>query len=232
MDINVYCDESCHLLKDGQSSMVLGAISCPRDQVKDVAIRLRDLRSRHNLAADLEIKWTKVSPARLDFYLDVIDYFFDTSHLSFRALVVPDKTNLDHGRFAQDHSTWYYKMYFDMLKILFSSENRYAIYIDIKDTRGADRVRKLWEVLCNEIGDGGQKIIHRIQQARSHELELMQMADLLIGAVSFRNRHAKDAGSEAKRKLVERIAQRSGYDLTHSSLYGEKKFNLFKWQAR
>lgn len=29
---NIYCDESCHLENDGQKSMVLGAVSCPRGQ--------------------------------------------------------------------------------------------------------------------------------------------------------------------------------------------------------
>src|SRR5665213_1423023 len=190
MDINVYCDESCHLLNDGQSAMVLGAISCRRDLVRDVAIRLRDIRQRHGIRPGVEIKWTKVSPSGLNFYMELVDYFFDSDHISFRALIVPDKKLIDHSRFDQDHSTWYYKMYFEMLKIFFSSENRYAIYIDMKDTRGRDRVHKLREILCGEI-DGGKKVIQRIQQARSHELELMQLADLLIGAVSFKNRHGE-----------------------------------------
>ncbi len=46
----------------------------------------------------------------------------------------------------------------------------YRIYIDIKDTRGAAKVRKLHDVLCNNQYDFSRKIIERVQQVRSHEV--------------------------------------------------------------
>ena len=89
---NIYCDESCHLEKDRQPAMVLGAVWCPLDKTREIAQRLREIKVAHGLAADFEIKWTKVSPAKLRFYLDVMDYFFDDDDLHFRALIVPDKS--------------------------------------------------------------------------------------------------------------------------------------------
>jgi len=115
---NIYCDESCHLEKDQQDVMVLGAIWCPLDKSKEIAIRIREIKRQHSLKQNFEIKWTKVSPAKLHFYLDLIDYFFDNSDLHFRALIVPDKAKLRHAEFNQSHDDFYYKMYFDMLCIL------------------------------------------------------------------------------------------------------------------
>ena len=63
---------------------------------------------------------------------------------------------------------------------------------------------------------------------RSHEVQILQMADLLIGAVSYANRHVST--SSAKQALVERMRKRSGYELTRSTLILEKKVNLFRWQ--
>src|SRR6266498_3679557 len=133
--VNIYCDESCHLERDAAAVMVLGAVSCPTTKAREIGDRLRDLRDRHGMPRWFEIKWTKVSPAKLAFYLDVLDYFFDDDDLHFRALVVPDKTQLRHADFGQDHDTFYYKMYYTLLKAMLSPEERYSIFLDIKDTR-------------------------------------------------------------------------------------------------
>ena len=226
---NIYCDESCHLENDRQTAMVLGAVWCPEAKARDIAVRIREIKADHGMKAGFEVKWTKVSPARLRFYLDVMDYFFDDDDLHFRALVVPDKTKLRHETFAQTHDDWYYKMYFDMLKVILHPSARYRIYLDYKDTRGAAKVAKLHEVLCNNMYDFSRDIIERVQLVRSHEVEILQLADLLIGAVSYANRDL--ATSAAKPRLVERMRQRSRYKLTHTTLFQEGKVNVFRWHA-
>ena len=227
---NVYCDESCHLENDGLPVMVLGAVWCPIERVHGISVRLREIKSNHGLAADFEMKWTKVSPAKRQFYLDVVDYFFEDADLHFRALIVPDKSQLRHAEFGQSHDEWYYKMYFDMLKVILNPHASYRIYLDIKDTRGARKVGKLHEVLSNNLYDFSRQIIERIQTVRSHEVELLQIADLLIGAVSYANRGLMT--NAAKVALVEQMRHRSGYSLTKTTLYLEEKVNLFRWRAQ
>ncbi|MBN1513881.1 MAG: DUF3800 domain-containing protein [Phycisphaerae bacterium] len=228
---NVYCDESCHLEHDRQNAMALGAVWAPLERVRDLCAAFRQIQVDHGLPRQFEVKWTKVSPAGAEFYLAWVRRFFDESDLHFRALIIPDKTKLDHTAFpCQDHNKWYYKMYFDMLKVILSPKARYRIYIDIKDTRGAAKVRKLHEVLCNNQYDFSRQIIERVQQVRSHEVELLQLADLLIGAVSYVNRGL--SGNRAKERLIEAIKHRSGYSLTGTTLLKEDKFNLFRWRAQ
>ena len=227
--INVYCDESCHLQNDQQKAMVLGAVWCPKTAVRAIADHTRAIKTRHGLAASFEVKWTKVSPAKTEFYRDVVDYFFDCDDLHFRALIVPDKSVLDHDAHVQTHDGWYYKMYFDMLKVIIDPQLRYHIYLDIKDTRSGAKVRKLHEVMANAHYDFLRKIIERIQTVRSHEVELLQLADLLIGAVSYVNRGL--SGNRAKEELVKRMQERSGYCLTQTTLLREDKVNLFRWRG-
>lgn len=227
---NIYCDESSHLEHDRQPVMVLGAVWCPLEQSAGVAQELRDIKLRHGLPADFEVKWSKVSPAKQAFYLNLVEYFFNTRDLHFRALVVPDKSILDHQAFGQDHDTWYYKMYFEMLKVLISPEDEYRIYLDIKDTRSAEKLRRLHEVLCNNILDYEREVVVRVQAVRSHQVEQVQLADLLIGAVSYANRGlVSNAGKVA---LVERIRARSRYSLKHTTLFREPKVNLLRWRPR
>lgn len=227
---NIYCDESCHLESDQQQIMLLGAVWCPLERVRETAVRIREIKAQHGLSPRFEIKWTKVSPARLQFYLNLMDYFFDDDDLHFRALIVPDKSKLRHSEFQQTHDDWYYKMYFDMLKVIINPDARYRIYLDIKDTRSASKVDKLWEVLRNAKYDFKRKIIERLQTVRSHEVEQMQLADLLLGAISYANRGL--GTSEAKLALVERMRRRSGYRLIQTTLLRENKVNLFRWHPR
>jgi hypothetical protein len=226
---NVYCDESCHLENDRQKAMVLGAVWCPLEKTREIAVRIREIKAKHGLSPQFEMKWVKASPAKVQFYLDVMDYFFDDDDLHFRALIVPDKSQLRHEDFQQTHDEWYYKMYFDMLKVILYPDARYRIYLDYKDTQGATKVAKLHEVLCNNIYDFSRRIIERVQLVRSHEVEILQLADLLIGTVSYVNRGLSI--SAAKQRLVDRMRERSGYKLTQTTLLWESKVNLFRWHA-
>lgn len=227
---NVYCDESCHLENDRETAMVLGAIWCSLDKTREIAVRLREIKKKHGMPAPFEVKWTKVSPAKKGLYLDLIDYFFDDDDLHFRALIVPDKGKLRHDAFPdQDHDTWYYKMYFDMLKVILHPDGRYRIYLDIKDTRGSEKVAKLHSVLCNNMYDFSRQVIERLQLVNSREIEQLQLADLLLGAIGYLNRGLH--GNAGKIAIIERMKQRSRYSLTRTTLLREEKINLFRWHA-
>jgi len=75
--IHIYCDESCHLEHDHQRAMVLlEAVWCPASHRAALGRKVKALRKQYGLPASFEIKWTKVSPALLDFYLGLVDLFF------------------------------------------------------------------------------------------------------------------------------------------------------------
>ena len=230
MEYNIYCDESCHLENDDSNVMVLGAVWCIKDKKRKIFKRIREIKSLYGLPADFEIKWHKVSPAKQNFYLGLIDYFFDTDDLHFRALVIPDKSILDHSKFNQSHDDFYYKMYFDLLKVILDPAHSYNIYIDIKDTRSQQKVNKLTEVLRNNHYDYNKSIVKNIQQIKSHEVELLPLADLLLGAIGYLHRGLNT--NTAKLAIIERIQQRSGYSLMNSTLYREEKTNIFIWKPR
>lgn len=228
---NVYCDESCHLEHDRIPVMAWGAVSCPTSDARAIAEAVRALKAEHGLARDFEAKWSKVSPAKAAFYLALIDLFLADERLRFRGLVVPDKSKLDHARFDQSHDDWYYKMYFTMLRPIFTAPHRYRIYLDVKDTRGGSKTRKLHEVLANSLYDFDRECVERVQQVRSHESELMQLADLLIGALTYANRGL--ASSAAKTAIVERLRARLGREaLTRTSAFAAVKFNILVWRAQ
>lgn len=226
-EFNIYCDESCHLENDGNSVMLLGAIWCPKDKTRKVSERIREIKQEHGLKKNFEIKWTKVSPSQQAFYKALVDFFFDSKDVFFRCVVINDKDKLCHENFMQDHDTWYYKMYFLLLKTILTPANRYNVYLDIKDTISNTKVNKLKQVLENSKLDFNRRMIKKIQQIRSHETEEMQLADLLMGAVGYYCRNLSK--SKAKLEIIDRIMERSEYSLKLSTLPAEKKFNIFHW---
>lgn len=226
---NVYCDESCHLENDQADAMVFGAVWCLIDKKVEISQRVREIKERHGMPPEFEFKWTKVSASKVQMYMDLIDYFFDDDDLHFRCLVIPDKGKINHQKFNQTHDDWYYKQYFNMLKIIFKPEDKYNIYLDIKDTRSNEKVEKLHDVLCNNTYDFSRQVIQRVQQIRSHETAQSQIADLLIGAMSYKARKLEN--NSGKTSIIERIVERSGYTLTKNTLYREEKFNILMWQG-
>lgn len=227
---NIYLDESGHLQNDLINTMGLGAVWCPQDKTRDISVRVRDIKHNHGLANDFEIKWTKISPAKIEFYLSIVDYFLDDDDLHFRGVVVPDKRLLNHDGFNQDHDSWYYKMCFTLLEPIIDPTQHYSIYLDIKDTRSEIKRAKLEEVLRSAKVDGTGDIVRRIQQIRSHESELIQITDLLLGAVVYANRGLTQG--TAKRAIVDRLRQRTRLTLSNTTWMREPKFNLLMWQAR
>lgn len=230
---NVYCDESCHLEKDTSPIMILGAMYCQEERKKQIYDEIRAIKTKHNISSFFEIKWTKVSESKIDFYLELLDYFWNNQDLLYRGLVASGKQSLDHDKYnGGDYDLWYYKMYYRMLDPVISPNDKYHIMVDIKDTRGGKRVAKLREVLCNNIYDFKKEVIDQIGQINSKESEILQLADLINGALAFYHRGLADNADSNQGKVKFVRALQRHVDLDNNTRYGERKFNLFIWAPK
>lgn len=231
----IYCDESCHLEFDSFDTMVLGGISCPKDKKKQIFNDIRTIKEKHGVSSWTEIKWTKVSNNKINLYLDLVDYFFKNEDLNFRGVVARNKKSLDHSQYnVGGHDEWYYKMYFILLDKMIYPSDHYRIFLDIKDTRGGAKTRKLHKVLCNNQYDFTREVIDRIDQINSKESEIIQLTDLFIGALSYyhRNMHKIDGSSLAKKKILTKLEKNHNITLNSSTKLNEDKFNIFVWYPR
>lgn len=232
LKFNIYCDESCHLENDGQKVMVLGAIKCEKEYKKMIVKDIRNIKEKYGVNKFCEVKWTKVSPDKIEMYEELIKYFFSNNHLSFRAVIV-DKSQLNHEKYNQTHDEFYYKVYYQLLSRIIVPGNENFIYLDIKDTKGAKKVRKLKEILANGIYDFDMNYLKNVQNINSKESELLQLSDILIGAISYlnRNEQEKENYSKAKMRIVNLIIDKSKYNLRKTTFLSEEKFNLFFWSG-
>lgn len=231
-EINIYCDESCHLEHDNSNVMGLGAVWVEKNELKRISKDIVAIKQKHGLKAYEEIKWTNISKCNYDLYKEIIEYFFLCQDLHFRGIIA-DKTNLRHKEYNQSHNEWYDKMYFLLLRNILDSNNVYNIYVDIKDHHSYEKCQTILAVCCNNYYDFDHKSINKIQPVRSYELQLVQLADVLIGALCYRNRTFAEGTkrSQAKIKVVQDIMRLSGKTLNRKTLPGEKKFNLFFWEG-
>ncbi len=212
---NFYCDESCHLQHDRQPFMLIAYLSSAYNQVKLHHENIRNIKKKHNFQH--EIKWSSVSKSRYPFYAELIDYFF-SNDLHFRSVVVDkSKINIQPDVTFDD---FYYKMYWQLIYHKISMENNYNIYLDIKDTLSAGKVKKLKQILQIEFSS-----IRTLQNIRSEESLLMQLTDFLMGAISYRLRGLNKV--IAKNKLIEKIQHHTKQPLTQSTYKSYNKFNLF-----
>lgn len=227
-EVNVYCDESCHLERDESRYMVLGSIRCPKTEAKKYNADIIALKESFNRDKTYEIKWNKIYAGNVDLAVALIDYFFQNDRLKFRGYVI-DKRGLDHDKYLQDHDTWYFKMYYKMFEFILELNYPLFIYLDVKDTRSGPKIKRLKEIMdhrCSTLGNIGVKNIQAIQ---SHEVQLMQLVDLLIGAIRYIN-EGKIA-SPNKMRVINRIIEKSGRSLKRNISLSDTKFNVFFWQA-
>ncbi|WP_411727783.1 DUF3800 domain-containing protein [Methyloglobulus sp.] len=224
----LFCDESCHLEHDSSNVMVLGTICCPEESVEKINRQIKALRYQHSYKN--ELKWTQLHFKQIGFYKALIDLFLETEALRFKATVVLNKKALNHEQFNQgSHNNFYYKMFYYTLRDFLEPRNHYNIYLDYMDTQGRDKAKKLMEVLHN--ANFGQVNI-ATYIIRSHESQLIQLCDLLIGALSYSNRTDIAHESKVKNELVDYLVLKLCHRLDMGTPPWEQKFNIFRFSPR
>lgn len=218
MKYKIFCDESNHLLNDKSNVMVNGAICIPEEEVVEINKYIKYLKHKHNYYN--ELKWTKVIKSQKDFYIELIDYFFE-SNMRFKATFIPNKKEEVHKSYGNTHDQFYYIVYHYTIRNFIESGSEYKIYLDYKDINGGKRVKKLEETLKIK-NRGGVFII------QSQESQILQLCDLFIGAISYKNRTDIDHKSEIKNFIIKYLEEKLQYELYETTPWIEK-FNIFRW---
>ena len=216
---NYYCDESCHLKNDGKQFMILGYISVSYNKVKKIKEEIKDLRLKYKNS--WEVKWTHLSQWNYLFYSELVDLFFDRTDINFRAIIV-DKSKYIANKCGNDYDKFYYLMYYQLIYHMLDVGCNYNIYLDIKDDLSNYRIEELKKILNVQMG-----VIEKIQHVRSHELDILQLCDLFIGAISY-NLNNSEKSSQPKLRLIDKLKNLSRTDLENTTYKNMRKFNLFR----
>jgi hypothetical protein len=225
--INIYCDESRHTSNPEDSYMVIGALACPRERREELSRQINLIKKR--FVTWREFGWKTLSPNRHDFYWALLDFFSNEPDLSFRCIVV-DCNILDHDKFNfGDEELGFYKLYYQMLIHWLKPSTVYHIYLDWQQNKVQTRFASLRDVLKRKLL--GRTMIECLEPVSSHQAPLIQLVDLLTGAVGYAWNDR--SGSDTKVDFCNNLALSVGLDtLKRSTALSAEKFNIFHFTGQ
>lgn len=232
-DYLIYCDESCPL--EYEPISLFGAIGCSYENKDKIVKELRELKDKYFINSRYETKWVKASKAKLQYYKDLINYFKNNNDIRIRVLVATDKEKLDNKRYYDgDYQEWYYRMYYLLLDRFIDLNYDYYMLYDEKDKYTTYKMNTVRDIINDRKKfDNKDHFDFKVKQINSRESELMQLLDVVMGAVGYKNRgYLKKQKGETKKELVRYIEKAFSHDISTSTSPYEAKFNIFIWKPR
>lgn len=225
MEFEVYCDESGLEALTNKSEHLfsgIGGIWIPGDYRQELKSEINLIKERHGIKG--ELKWKKVSPAFYEVYKEVIDFFFKSSSIRFRVILV-ESSKVDHLYFNSSNAELgFYKFYYQLLHHWIFDFNTYEIFVDHKVNRYKSRLHELRRVLM--LSNLTSNIL-QVQGLPSEQSVGIQLADILTGLVNSKFNNEFKPGS-AKAKLIEYVEKTYLDKAIAPTPKWEEKFNVFQ----
>ncbi len=223
-EVNIYCDESS-VDNPNLKYMTIGSLWITRNKVREIRSKIKELQKKHYLNG--ELKWVKTSSKTIPFYTELFDMLFGyEGDVEFKCIVV-DKEQIDYAKFHdQDKDLAFYKFYYFLLKNKLESNCLHYLFLDFKPSKNPKAVSRLADFLTfSATNRSDQCGLKHVQAYPSDENVLIQVADILTGAVAYSNNFEP---SGAKGELSKVIASSIGKtNLKFCSSLSDKKFNIF-----
>jgi len=238
---HIYCDES---RQSKDRFMIIGGLIIDSAEVNEFNLTMQMFRNEQRMYS--ELKWTKVTNQKLLQYKRFVDYFFalnNTDKLHFHCIII-DNHQVDHKRFSRgNEEIGFYKFYYQLLLHSFgkrycrTQENdRFIVHLDYRTTSYSLNTLK---VVLNR----GMKKKYSIETSPfvsieprdSKKSELIQINDILLGAVGFQKNGYDLLAStrDSKKELARYIAQQAGLpNLQSNSPWGRDRFTIWNFQLQ
>ena len=226
MKIEVYCDEAYPDLFSSNNPqakyMVIGSLWLRAEDRVLYKNEIHQLRDQYKIGG--EFKWRKVSPARIEFYKAITNWFCEKGkNLRFRCIAI-DNTQVNLLRFHEnDQELGFYKFYYQLLHHWIHDFNEYFVFCDYKSNRKHDRLHVLKR--CLKHANLSANVLN-VQAIRSKESVLIQLTDFLLG-IAATSLNKKGVYGNAKKQIIQHLEDQMGRKIVPTAL-GEKKFNIFR----
>jgi hypothetical protein len=228
MNYEIYCDESQPDVFWSKSNkkakyLVIGGLWLPAELRQEIKESISKIKKEHEFPH--EIKWRKAHAKTEQFFKALIDLFISYGNqIRFRAIVVEaDKVNM--VKFHQDdRELGFYKFYYQLIKHWITDFNEYHIFCDDKTNREPQRLEVLRRTL--DYSNITSNVIS-VQALPSKEVDLIQLADLLVGMISSKMNETIGP-DRIKTKLIKHLEDQLGDRKLGPTIRSESKFNIFK----
>lgn len=210
---DIYIDESS---QTKNRFLALGGILLPSAAVSGANTALANARMPE--LPHGELKWGKVSKSKYAAYERYADQFFDNDNFksaNFNSLVV-DTSRLNHTKFNNgSREIGFNKELYNLATkcARLQSTGLFHLYPDYRDTnQRPEDLRNILNHGRHKSGDNRDWPFRRCQFRDSAATPLLQLVDLLLGALAYgANKHYEAAdASEHKKDLARHILRRAG----------------------
>lgn len=211
--LQVYCDESSTC----SQFLVYGGIVTSAPHAAAFDQEFNAWRESVNMRG--ELKWVKVSRSKLEHYKAAVDMFFRHAlkHRMHFKVVVFNTREIDYRTYHKgNHDLGFYKFYYQFLLHKFgcyatSDDHKLWVYIDQRSGCTDVKLGTLRNVLASGIKrkyGRAADVVRKVEARDSKTCNIMQIADVLMGAVGFHwNQLAGAPGaSPSKKALAQYIA--------------------------
>lgn len=224
MNYEVYCDESgieALADKNAHKYIAIGGIWFPAEKRGELKNGINQIKCQFNIKG--EFKWNKLSPKYYEFYKSLIDFFFNSEYLRFRAILI-ESNKVDNIHFHNsDNELSFYKFYYQLIHHWILDFNSYSIFLDYKVNRNKGRINELRKVLSHA---NLTSKINSVQGLPSEQSLGIQLSDVLTGIVAAKFNNINT--STAKLDLIKYVEKEClNKQLKHTPRC-EEKFNIFQ----
>lgn len=216
--------------------LVFGGVFLPTGLISEAEAALSEFCEGTGFATR-EMSWKKCSRGEVDRYVQFASLLWELNErvctVDFRSLVVDTRQNpLRSGEFkcATDEAG-FYKFYHFFLTKSFAIVAPEADEYEVVAGSTSDQYPHRTEVLTNTVSGALRKLfgddvkVREVQRASPSQARLHQLADVLLGAVSFRyNRYD---GNAPKSAVCHAIEERAGRTLSKDFRPRSRPFNVW-----
>ena len=249
--MRIFTDESCTKSNQGPF-MLIGGIVCDVETAKDLRKEIAAFRTAKGLSPKFEFHFSEIDQNSKDLYKDYASLFFkfyeekceytrgiEKGRRFRRAcfeIALLEHSKIDHWKFSGgDPEIGFFRFYHTLLKHCcrkhYVGGRRFHITIDNITTSNRTLVPSLIKRLRDSCLPKYADPVHDVSRQDSKVEPLLQLSDVILGAVSFawnRQDWTQSSKWKAKNEVANHVAKLYGKPLTKTTFPGAS-FNI--WQV-
>ena len=231
---HIYCDESRQV---EDRFMIFGGIIVSFDDLAKTEQSISTKRNDTQLFG--ELKWTKISNERCDGYRDFVDLFFvkaKSGLIAFKSVVF-DTSHIDyHTYHGGSKEIGFYKLWYQFLLYAFkdyctSSQCRWKVFLDERSSSySLSEFKTILNKGIRTKYNLSADIVRSVEPIKSHNAPILQIADILMGAIGFQmnDYHLRPQARIAKINIAHYISEKAGLlSLKQKTALRMKQFSIW-----
>lgn len=231
MEYAMFADESG--THDGSPCFTIGCLLIPTDKLDLFESQVNELIAKHNLP-DEELKWESIrkSHGRINFLIDVMKLLLADNPYVFMCKVT---LKAAYMKWQKNEESAFYTCHTHLLT--YSADSLGAtIVANIDDKSDSyNKHDEVVQIIANYNLKGKDARVHSVNKQNSKELLLIQIADLLTGAVnSAHNLYQKGDIQlhHGKQLAIRKLAACLGWKYLHHDTYPNSNFNIWHFPEK